>query len=134
MPEPAFPFSLPLGVRDYECDLQGIVNNAVYQNYFEHARHEFLRSRGVDFAALHAEGLDPVVYRIEIDYKEPLRSGDRFSVRLRVELEGRLKLVFHQEAIKEPSGALAARARVVAVMTRAGRPLPASDAMLAAIL
>ena len=33
-------------VRDYECDLQGIVNNANYQHYTEHACHEFFLSRG----------------------------------------------------------------------------------------
>ena len=45
-------------VRDYECDLQGIVNNANYQHYLEHTRHEFLLSTGVSFAALHEQG-DP---------------------------------------------------------------------------
>jgi acyl-CoA thioester hydrolase len=46
-------FKLELDVRDYECDLQGIVNNAVYQHYFEHARHKFLRTLSIDFAQLH---------------------------------------------------------------------------------
>ena len=30
-------FSLSLKVRDNECDVQGIVNNAIYQHYLEHA-------------------------------------------------------------------------------------------------
>ncbi|MBU2223338.1 MAG: acyl-CoA thioesterase, partial [Gammaproteobacteria bacterium] len=30
-------FSVDFKVRDYECDMQGIVNNAVYFNYLEHA-------------------------------------------------------------------------------------------------
>jgi acyl-CoA thioesterase FadM len=41
-----YQFRLDFEVRDYECDLQGIVNNAVYQNYLEHTRHEFLKQKG----------------------------------------------------------------------------------------
>ena len=39
-------FELEMKVRDYECDLQGIVNNANYQHYIEHTRHEFLLAQG----------------------------------------------------------------------------------------
>lgn len=42
-------YELEMKVRDYECDLQGIVNNANYQHYLEHTRHEFLLSTGVSF-------------------------------------------------------------------------------------
>ena len=40
-------YELKMAVRDYECDLQGIVNNANYQHYTEHTRHMFLRSCGI---------------------------------------------------------------------------------------
>jgi len=60
-------FKLEFEVRDYECDLQGIVNNARYLNYLEHTRHKYLLSKGIDFARLHNEGIDLVVSRIEID-------------------------------------------------------------------
>ena len=56
-----YAFEITLKVRDYECDLQGIVNNANYQHYIEHTRHEYLLSRGVSFADLHARGIDAVV-------------------------------------------------------------------------
>ena len=49
-------YQLAMSVRDYECDMQGVVNNAVYQNYLEHARHEFLKTKGLDFAALTGAG------------------------------------------------------------------------------
>ena len=75
-------------VRDYECDLQGIVNNANYQHYLEHARHEFLLSTGVSFAALHEQGVDPVVARINMAFKTPLRSGDEFVCKLYLRKEG----------------------------------------------
>ena len=69
-------YELKMKVRDYECDLQGIVNNANYQHYLEHTRHEFLLSTGVSFAALHEQGVDPVVARINMAFKTPLKSGD----------------------------------------------------------
>lgn len=77
-------FCLDFRVRDYECDLQGIVNNANYLHYLEHTRHEFLLSKGISFSDLHNEGTDLIIVRIEIDYKFPLKSKDSFKVCLNV--------------------------------------------------
>ena len=65
---------LLFSVRDYECDLQGFVNNAVYQNYLEHARHVFLKERQIDFSVLANAGTNLVVIRAELDYKGSLTS------------------------------------------------------------
>ena len=65
-------YEIEMKVRDYECDLQGVVNNANYQHYFEHARHEFLESVGANFGKLHNEGVDAMVARVEIDYKNSI--------------------------------------------------------------
>ena len=43
-------FKLTMEARDHECDIQGVVNNAHYQHYFEHARHRFLLDHKIDFA------------------------------------------------------------------------------------
>lgn len=72
-------FKLSMKVRDYECDLQGVVNNANYQHYLEHTRHEFLESLGENFGAMHEKGIDAFVSRVDIQYKTPLRSGDTFT-------------------------------------------------------
>ena len=81
-------YELEMKVRDYECDLQGIVNNANYQHYLEHTRHEFLTSVGISFAALHEQGVDPVVARISMAFKTPLKSGDEFVSKLYMKKEG----------------------------------------------
>ena len=96
-----YAFEITLKVRDYECDLQGIVNNANYQHYIEHTRHEYLLSRGVSFADLHARGIDAVVARLQMAFKTPLRSGDQFVSRLAVRKEG-LKIVFVQDIYRLP--------------------------------
>lgn len=116
-------FELEFEVRDYECDLQGIVNNARYLNYLEHTRHKYLLSKGIDFARLHNEGIDLVVSRIEIDYKYSLTSGDIFVVRLTTHKEGHLRMIFDQEVIKIPEGKLAVKAKVIGVGLKNGRPI-----------
>ena len=64
-------FELKDKVRDYECDLQGIVNNANYQHYLEHCRHEFLLANNISFAKLHDEGTDAVVARLSMNSRHP---------------------------------------------------------------
>lgn len=113
-------YTLPLKVRDYECDIQGVVNNSVYQNYLEHARHEFLESIGSNFKKLHEEGIDAMVSRVEIDYKNSLTSGDEFEVRLNIEREG-LKLVFNEDIYRLSDNKLCAKGKVFTICLVNGR-------------
>ncbi len=94
------PFRLELQVRDYELDMQGIVNNGIYFNYLEHARHEYLLAKGVDFAALTREGIHLVVIRSELDYRASLKSGDRFVVEVTAERLSKVKFGFRQRVIR----------------------------------
>ncbi len=116
-----------MSVRDYECDLQGIVNNAVYLNYLEHARHTFLLEKGVDFAQLHSEGVDLVVNRIEIDYKLSLTSGDKFTIISSMARKGYVKVIFYQEIRRYNDSKLVVKAKVTGVGLRNGRPIKVID-------
>ena len=113
-------YRLEFKVRDYECDLQGIVNNSVYQNYLEHARHEFLLSVGLDFAALFQQGIAAAVARADLRYKTPLRSGDRFEVCLRVEVQG-LKYIFYQDIYRLSDGKMCLQATITTTSLVKGR-------------
>ena len=75
-------FETRMSVRDYECDIEGIVNNANYLHYTEHTRHLFLKSCGLSFAEMHRKGVDAVVARMNLRYKVPLRCDDEFVSRL----------------------------------------------------
>jgi acyl-CoA thioester hydrolase len=119
----SYMFSLEFSVRDYECDLQGIVNNANYQHYLEHARHEFLVLKGICFATLHEAGIDLIVTKVEIDYKYPLKSRDKFIVRLNVSKEGNLKLIFTQDIFRLHDEKHILHAKITGVATKKGRPV-----------
>jgi len=120
MQEKDYIFEITLKVRDYECDIQGIVNNSVYQNYLEHTRHEFLLAAGISFADLHFNGIDAVVNRVEIDYKQPLRSGDSFVSRMRLEKEEPIKLIFIQDIIRLCDNKLCVSGRITVVCLKNG--------------
>ena len=113
-------FELEMKVRDYECDLQGIVNNANYQHYLEHTRHEFLLSRGISFASLHAQGIDAVVARLTMAFKTPLRSGDSFTCKLGVEKDG-IKYLFYQDVYRLPDMKCCLKSQVDTVCLINGR-------------
>ena len=116
-------FETEMMVRDYECDLQGIVNNSVYQNYLEHARHEFLHDVGLNFAELVEQDIHAVVTNISIDYKFPLRPRDEFVVKLGMHRQGRVRWVFDQAIYRKEDDKLIIEAQVTGVLTRKGRPI-----------
>ncbi len=118
-----YDFELEFTVRDYELDTQGVVNNAVYQNYLEHARHEFLKHIGLNFNELHDNGTDAVVHKTELEYKRPLMGDEKFVVRMRAEQEGNVRFVFYQDIYKLPDNELALKGKVTAVFMTNGRPI-----------
>lgn len=89
-------FETRMQVRDYECDIEGIVNNANYLHYAEHTRHLFLKECGLSFAEMHRRGIDAVVARMNLQFKTPLQCDDEFISRLNLTKEG-IKYVFHQD-------------------------------------
>ena len=115
-----YKFCHEMKVRDYECDLQGIVNNANYQHYMEHSRHELLDKLGVNFGKLHEDGIDAMVAKITIEYKIPLRSGDRFVVGINLERQGP-KIVFYQDIYRLSDGKLCTKGIVESICVENGR-------------
>ncbi|WP_136681561.1 acyl-CoA thioesterase [Neptunomonas sp. XY-337] len=122
------PFSVTLKVRDYELDMQGIVNNGVYFNYLEHARHEFLLAKGIDFAALTEQGIHLVVIRSELDYKSSLKSGDEFAVQVAVERISKVKFGFRQRVVRLADEKICVEALVIGTaLNERGRPYLSPD-------
>ena len=116
-------FQCRMAVRDYECDMQGVVNNSVYQNYLEHARHEFLKHKGLEFADLTRRGIIGVVVRAELDYLQSLRSGDVFDVSVEPARISALRLGFQQQIVHEASRKVMLKALIITTaVNERGRP------------
>lgn len=118
-----YAFSMEMAVRDYECDIQGVVNNGVYLNYLEHVRHEYLKQIGIDFTDYAQQGINLMVVRAELDYRFPLESGDKFIVGLNLVRESRVKFAFQQDIHRLPDNKLILNARIIGTAVNAhGRP------------
>ena len=115
-------FELEFEVRDYECDIQGIVNNSVYFNYLEHARHKFLLAKNVDFVALHEQGIDLVVSHVDMSFKKSLKPGDVFRVSVVPEKTSVVRGLFKQQITRVSDGTVILIANITWVCTQGGVP------------
>ena len=119
-------FETRMQVRDYECDIEGIVNNANYLHYCEHTRHLFLQHCGLSFAEMHRKGVDAVVARMNLQYKTPLRPDDEFISRVALTKEG-IKYVFHHDIFRAADEQLCFRGKVELVCIVNGRLANSAD-------
>lgn len=112
-------FELPIKVRDYEVDAEGIVNNANYLHYLEHTRHEFCQFAGFTFREMHSQGIDPVLRKVEIEYLTPLGLGEEMISKLNISRKG-ARFIFQQDIYK-PDGTPVVKSIVTVVCLENGR-------------
>lgn len=113
-------FTVRIPVRDYECDIEGIVNNANYLHYAEHTRHLFLKQRGLSFSEMHRKGIDAVVARMNLQFKTPLRCDDEMISCLNLKKEG-LRYVFLQDIYRASDNKICFKAQIDIVCLVNGR-------------
>jgi len=114
-------FEIEMKVRDYECDSQGIVNNAIYLHYMENTRHEFMCSLGVTFKESHLMRIDPIVVRADLRYKTSLTGGDSFLSSLTLERKG-AKMFFYQTIYRKSDLALCCKGTIEVAILVNGKP------------
>lgn len=73
-------FSVRVGVRSYELDMNGHVNHAVYHQFGEHARSEHLAAAGCSFARMLERGFGIVLLETRVRFLRELRHGDEVDV------------------------------------------------------
>jgi acyl-CoA thioester hydrolase len=105
-------FEINMKVRDYECDAQGIVNNANYQHYYEVVRHEFLEQCNLNFYEMHKKGIDAVVVSVYIRYRHSLQGADDFICTVdSIEKDG-IRYIFHQRIIRLKDNKVCSTAKI----------------------
>jgi acyl-CoA thioester hydrolase len=118
-----YAFRVDFSVRDYELDMEGVVNNSVYMNYLEHARHKFLLSMGVDFADYAEKGVFLIVAKAVLEYKTSLRSGDDFWVGINLLPHSKVRMVFQQDIYRCSDDKLVLKAEITGTgISETGRP------------
>lgn len=123
-------FETKMMVRDYECDIEEIVNNANYLHYAEHTRHLFLKACGLSFAEMHQKGVDAVVARMNLQFKTPLTCDDEFVSRLGLHKEG-IRYVFNQDIYRASDEKLCFRGVIEIVCLVNGKLADSEDYNLA---
>lgn len=98
-------------VKEDEIDIQNIVNNAVYLQYFDMARIKYLLTKGVDWEKWHHDGFNLVLVHVDMEIKNSLRLNDKFYVESTYEKSGRLKIIFQQHIYKADNNKLIAKAK-----------------------
>lgn len=114
-------------VRSYELDAYNHVNNAVYLNYLEYARMEYLRLIGFDYVGLVEEGYMLYVTHIDIHYKHSARLYDKLKIEVTPLKLGKVSGTF-QQIISNPQGDICAEAEVSwACVDKTGKPSKLPD-------
>ena len=111
---------IQIRVRYAETDRMGLLHHANYLVYFEQARTELLRSRGVAYKDLEDQGYFLVIVRAEVRYRSPAHYDDLLTVRATVTRTGPVRLEHKYEVFRDGK-LLAEGSTTLACVDRAGK-------------
>ncbi len=129
------PFAFPVRVYWEDTDAGGVVYYASYLRFLERARSEWLRSLGIDQAALlNDERLQFVVVEANIRYHRPARFDDELLVSVRLDERRGASVVLQQEIRRGPDGGellISATIRAACLASDGLQPRPLPPALAA---
>jgi acyl-CoA thioester hydrolase len=98
-----------------DTDAGGVVYHANYLGYFERARTEFMRQRGLSVQQLHEEGYIFPVVRVEADFRSPARLDDLVRIDTMVVEVGKTSFTLLQRAVRLPDEKFLVEAKITLV-------------------
>lgn len=109
-------------MRTYECDSYGHVNNAVYVNFLEFGRMEFLRGINFDYKGFLEAGYFLYISHIDVYYKASAHLDDELFVEVEPIETGAVRGTLRQ-TIRKADGTVCVEAKVTwASVNKDGRP------------
>ena len=98
-----------------DTDAGGVVYHANYLRYFERARTEYLRERGLSVSDLAAQGHILPVIRVEMDCRAPALHDDLLRIETELLEVGKSSFIVGQKAIRAIDGRLLVDCKVTLV-------------------
>ena len=124
---------LKVRVRYSETDKMGVVYHGNFVPYFEIGRVELMRSIGLVYKDLEAEGILMPVVHLEIDFKHPALYDEEITVETWVENIPSTKITFHHKVYNE-LGKLVCKAKIILVfINEKFKPVRASRKIVEAL-
>lgn len=117
-------FRWPVRIYVEDTDAGGIVFYANYLKYFERARTEWVRSRGVALRGRLEEGIAFVVHSLNVRYLQPAFLDDELEVSADLVSASRTAMTFRQAVWRRDDGAalVSGEVKVACVQLPSGRP------------
>ncbi len=119
-------------VRYNECDPMNVAHHTIYPVWFEMGRTELLRSCGINYRDLEAQGYMLAVASISIRYKKPARYDDVLKLQTRLVNVTRAKIE-HDYALYRDGLLLATAQTTIACIDRAGKLQPVPSILVDAL-
>lgn len=111
------PFELPIRVRYYEVDQQGVVFNGWFLMYWDEAMTAWLEAGGLPYEAMTGRGYDVQLIHNETTWRLPVRWQDDLRVRVEVGRVGTTSFALHFTAVVDGEERVTSTTTYVVVAT-----------------
>ena len=111
---------IQIRVRYAETDRMGLLHHANYLVYFEQARTELLRARGVAYKDLEDQGYFLVIVKAEVKYKSPAHYDDVLTIRTTTTRTTPIRLEHRYEVFRD-GAVICEGATTLACVDRSGK-------------